>query len=79
MNCATYGGGTVASQADLKEFASNGGDLAVKNVPGEYFNTWYNLSGSWMTTSGKFHSLTPVVQRSQLGGLQVVQVAITFV
>ncbi|HHX3467326.1 TPA: Ig-like domain-containing protein [Enterobacter asburiae] len=67
-NCATYGGGTVASQADLKEFASNGGDFAVKNVPGEYFNTWYNLSGSWMTTSGKFHSFNSGGSTIPVGG-----------
>lgn len=67
-NCATYGGGKVATLADLKDFASNGGDFAVKNVPGEYFNTWYNLSGSWMTTSGKFHSFNASGSSIPVGG-----------
>ncbi|MRT05110.1 Ig-like domain-containing protein [Ewingella americana] len=56
-NCATFGGGTANTLADLQDFAAGGGDFARMSVSGEYGgNHWYLLAGTWTTTTGDYHS-----------------------
>jgi adhesin/invasin len=54
--CAAYGGGIVTTLTDLQNFTTGGGDFARMSVSGEFLNNWYNMAGTWGTTSGDFHS-----------------------